>query len=106
MQAEFISEELTDQQKFDQMKTKFDGKGSHSQVRDRRKVFVNFQRGKRNTTFLMSGGKLFQEGKEPQQQPQQRLGRSRSRINSMLSVDEDASYDEFSWTGNGNGIPD
>ena len=33
MQAEFIFEELTDQQKFDQMKTKFDGKGSHSQAR-------------------------------------------------------------------------
>jgi len=33
MQAEFISEELTYQQKFDQMKTKFDGKGSHSQAR-------------------------------------------------------------------------
>ncbi|GMI56613.1 hypothetical protein ScalyP_jg7510, partial [Parmales sp. scaly parma] len=32
MQAEFIFEELTDQQKFDQMKTKFDGKGSHSQA--------------------------------------------------------------------------
>ena len=33
MQAEFIFEELTEQQKFDQMKTKFDGKGSHSQAR-------------------------------------------------------------------------
>jgi len=33
MQAEFIFEELTDQQKFVQMKTKFDGKGSRSQAR-------------------------------------------------------------------------
>ena len=33
MQTEFIFEELTDQQKFDQMKMKFDGKGSHSQAR-------------------------------------------------------------------------